>query len=122
MKSGKQRLDCACAVGLGFEPLVFILLASICARPCFNDFWVEKMRLLQKSGGRGGAQLIEFRNKTLTTCDLESLLPLRYGGLYVQPGGLVPRARGRMTESMLEALASHAKSSSIEPGDRRRGV
>ena len=24
---------------------------------------------------------------------LDSLLPLRYGGFYMQPGGLVPRAR-----------------------------
>ena len=66
----------------------------------------------KKVCGRAGTQLIEVRNKSLTTCDLESLLPLRYGAFYVQPGGLVPRARGRMTESMLEALASHAKSSS----------
>jgi len=27
---------------------------------------------------------------------LEPLLPLRYGALYLQPGGLVPRARGRI--------------------------
>ena len=47
-------------------------------------------------GARAGTQLIEVRNKTLTTCDLESLLPLRYGAFYVQPGGLVPRARGRI--------------------------
>ena len=28
--------------------------------------------------------------------NLDSLLPLRYGGFYRQPGGLVPRARGRI--------------------------
>ena len=32
---------------------------------------------------------------------LDSLLPLRYGAFYRQPGGLVPRARGRIPESTL---------------------
>ena len=31
VESCKQRLDCACAVGLGLEPLVFTLWASLCA-------------------------------------------------------------------------------------------
>ena len=39
MESGKQRLDCACAVGLGFGPLVFTLWASLGALRFFNVFW-----------------------------------------------------------------------------------
>ena len=31
VESGKQHLDCACVVGLGFEPLVFTRWAYICA-------------------------------------------------------------------------------------------
>ena len=103
MESGKQRLDCACAVGLGFRPLIFSLWASLGTLKVFNVFLKcfgvtpgPKIVLPEKFGGRGGTQLIEVRNKTLTTCDLESLLPLRYGAFYVQPGGLVPRARGRI--------------------------
>ncbi len=38
VESGKQRLDCACAVGLGFGPLVFILWASMDALCFFNVF------------------------------------------------------------------------------------
>ena len=38
VESGKQRLEHACAVGLGFGPLVFILWASICGLPFFNVF------------------------------------------------------------------------------------
>ena len=38
VESGKQRLDCACAVGLGFGPLVFTLLASLGALGFFNVF------------------------------------------------------------------------------------
>ena len=47
-------------------------------------------------GGRGGTQLIEYKNKALVYLYLDSLLPLRYGAFYMQPGGLVPRARGRI--------------------------
>ena len=36
VESGKQHLDCACVVGLGFEPLVFIRWAYSCAI-CFFD-------------------------------------------------------------------------------------
>ena len=46
-------------------------------------------------GVRGGTQLIEYKNKALLLVP-RSLLPLRYGGFYMQPGGLVPRARGRI--------------------------
>ena len=52
-------------------------------------------------GGRGGTQLIDYKNKALVYLYLECLLPLRYGGFYWQPGGLVPRARGRIPESTL---------------------
>ena len=38
VESGKQRLDCACAVGLGFWPLVFSLWASMGALCFFNVF------------------------------------------------------------------------------------
>ena len=38
-------------------------------------------------GGRGGTQLIDFKNKALVYLNLDSLLPLRYGAFYMQPGG-----------------------------------
>ena len=38
VESGEQRLDCACAVGLGFGPLVFTLWASLGALCFFNVF------------------------------------------------------------------------------------
>ncbi len=38
MESGKQRLDCACAVGLGFGPLVFTVWAFLGALGIFNVF------------------------------------------------------------------------------------
>ena len=38
VESGKQRLDCACAVGSGFRPLVFTLWASLGALGIFNVF------------------------------------------------------------------------------------
>ena len=47
-------------------------------------------------GGGGGTQLIDYKSKALVYLYLECRLPLRYGVLYVQPGGLVPRARGRI--------------------------
>ena len=94
MESGKQRLDCACAVGLGFRPLVFNLGASIGALCFFNCFLTsfgpspgpQKVQNL-RVGGRGGTQLIDFKNKALVYLYLDSLLPLRYGGFYRQPGG-----------------------------------
>ena len=39
VESGKQRLDHACAVGLGFGPLVFTLWASMGAL-CFFDVFL----------------------------------------------------------------------------------
>ena len=47
-------------------------------------------------GGGGGTQLIDFKNNAFVYLYLDSLLPLRYGGFYMQPDGLVPRARGRI--------------------------
>ena len=38
VESGKQRLDYACAVGLGFGPVVFTLWASLGALGFFNVF------------------------------------------------------------------------------------
>ena len=49
-----------------------------------------------KVGGRACTPLLDFKNKSLVYLYLDSLLPLRYGGFYRQPGGLVPRARGRI--------------------------
>ena len=103
MESGKQCLDCACAVGLGFGPVVFTLWASLGALGIFDVFLTSfdvplgpHLRRSEKSGGRGGTPCICFQEQS--TCDLylEPLLPLRYGDLYWQPGGLVPRARGRI--------------------------
>ena len=75
MESGKQRLDCACAVGLGFGPLVFTLWASLGALGIFNVFLTSfdvplgpYFRSSEKFGGRGGTQLIDYKNKALATC------------------------------------------------------
>ena len=74
MESGKQRLDCACAVGLGFGPLVFTLWASLGALGIFNvfftSFWVilgPHFSSMEKVGGGGGTQLFEYKNKALVT-------------------------------------------------------
>ena len=83
------RASCFQALGLQLCP-VFL-------QQYIDVFWGAPGSSIHGFGDRGGTQLIEVRNKTLTTCDLESLLPLRYGVFYVQPGGLVPRARGRIT-------------------------
>ena len=50
----------------------------------------------QRPGAEAAPPYLSSRTQTLITCDLEPLPPLRYGGFYVQPGGLVPRARGRI--------------------------
>ena len=51
-----------------------------------------------KFGGRGGTQLIEYKNKALVTCTSNACFRSATGSsdFYVQPGGLVPRARGRI--------------------------
>ena len=96
-------MDCACAVGLGFGPLVFTPWASLGALGIFNVFLTSFGVPLgphsprsEKFGVRGGTQLIDYKNNTLVYLYLDSLLPLRYGAFYVQPGGLVPRARGQI--------------------------
>ena len=68
-------MDCACAVGLGFWPFVFTLWASLGAFGIFNVFLTlfgvtpgPKKAAPEKSGGRGGTQLIDFKNKALVTC------------------------------------------------------
>ena len=73
--SAEQRLDCACAVGLGFGPLVFILWASIGALCFFNIFCMSfgvplgpHFLMSAGVGVRGGTQLIAFKNKALVTC------------------------------------------------------
>ena len=68
----------------------------------FDVFWGPKKALpagVRGVGVRGGTQLIDYKNKALVYLYLECLLPLRYGAFYWQPGGLVPRARGRIPES-----------------------
>ena len=62
----------------------------------FDAFWGPPGASFHGFGGRGGTQLIDFKNKDLVYLYLECLLPLRYGVFYVRPGGLVPRARGRI--------------------------
>ena len=47
-------------------------------------------------GGRGGTPLFDFKNNTLVYLYFDPLLPLRHGAFHWQPGGLVPRARGRI--------------------------
>ena len=96
VKSGKQRLDCACAVGLGLGPLVFTLWASMWANTKNDSLGFGRGGLRCKSGGRDGTQLIDFKNKALVYLYLDSLLPFRYRGFYRQPGGLVPRTRRRI--------------------------
>ena len=41
VESGKQRLDCACAVGLGFWLLVFTLGASLGSLKIVNVFFTS---------------------------------------------------------------------------------
>ena len=107
VESGKQRLDCACAVGLGFGPLVFTLWACLGVL-CFLNvfvavFWgppgtqksaVGKVR--GKFGGRGGTQLIDYKNNAFvyvylrpsmgaSTCSLVGR-PSTRGRIYVAFG------------------------------------
>ena len=96
VESGKQRLDCACAVGLGLGPLVFTFWASTYASTKNECCRVHPGGLRQKVGGRACTPLFDFKNNTLVYLYFECLLPLRYGAFYLQPGGLVPRARGRI--------------------------
>ena len=72
VESGKQRLDCACAVGLGFGPLVFTLWASLGALGIFNVFLTSfdvplgpYFSSSEKVGGRAGTQLIDTRRELL---------------------------------------------------------
>ena len=65
MESGKQRLDCACAVGLGFGPLVFTLWASLRALRISNVFLTSfevplgpQFRSPEKSGGRSASEAV----------------------------------------------------------------
>ena len=52
--------------------------------------------LRQKVGARGGTQLIDFKNKDLVYLCLNACFRSATGPSYWQPGGLVPRARGRI--------------------------
>ena len=54
---------------------------------CEHEKWLPQCGFRKKVGGRGGTQLIDFKNKALVYWNLEPLLPLRYGGFYRQPGG-----------------------------------
>ena len=72
VESGKQCLDCACAVGLGFGPLVFTFWASLGGLGFFNVFLTSFGVPLgphsprsEKFGVRGGTQLIDYKNNTL---------------------------------------------------------
>ena len=73
VESGKQRLDCACAVGLGFGPLVFTLCGSTGALSFFNVFsfldllsftyaFINDLGCLANFGGQGG-----FSHRNLLT-------------------------------------------------------
>ena len=78
VESGSQRLDCACAVGLGFGPLVFTLWASIAVlvfSMFFNMFWGHpgtqkscKIAGSARVGDRGATPLFDFKNTLLFTC------------------------------------------------------
>ena len=50
----------------------------------------------KRSAGEAAPPIFDLKNNTLVHLYLECLLLLRYGGFYWQPGGLVPRARGRI--------------------------
>ena len=54
----------------------------------FDVFGIPKQKKTKSAvGGRSGTQLIDFKTKALVYLYLDSLLPLRYGGFYMQPGG-----------------------------------
>ena len=55
-------------------------------------FWGPKKVRSARVGDRGGTPLFDFKNNTLVYL---YLLP-SLGDFYVPPGGLVPRARGRI--------------------------
>ena len=101
-------MDCACAVGLGLGPLVFTLWASTWADTKNDSLGFGQGGLRQKSGARGGTQLIDFENKALVYLYLDSLLPLRYGAFYMQPGGssLDPRPDLQATASAADLSKS----------------
>ena len=72
MESGKQRLDCSCAVGLGIRAPCFHSLGFPWCPwifQCFFDvFWSPFGTPFHGFGVRGGTQLIEYKNKALATC------------------------------------------------------
>ena len=98
MESGKQRLDCACAVGLGFRPLVFNLGASIGAL-CFFSCFLESFgpspgpQKVQSAKVGGGActQLFDFKNKALVYLYLRPSMGTSTGSLVGRPS-----TRGRI--------------------------
>ena len=62
-------MDCACAVGLGFGPLVFTLWATIGA-PCFfkvflTCFGVPKKHYRRGSASEAAPLIFDFKNNTL---------------------------------------------------------
>ena len=71
VESGKQRLDCACAVGLGFWPLVFTLCASFCDlrfSVFFNVFWGTPGDLKSGSAAEPAPPYLISRTTLLCTC------------------------------------------------------
>ena len=102
MESGKQRLDCTCAVGLGFGRLVLTLWASLGALGFFNVFLTSFGVSLgpyftrsEKFGGGACTQLFDYKNKALATCT--SILCFR-SATGSSTGSLVgrPSTRGRI--------------------------
>ena len=100
MESGKQRLDCACAVGLGFGPLVFTLWASLGVLGFFNVFSISFGEPLgphfpksEKVGGRACTQLFEYKNKAFVYLFLRPSKGTSTGSLVARPSSPRPDLR-----------------------------
>ena len=79
----RVRAPCFHSLGLPWCPWIF---------QCFFDvFWSPFGTPFHGFGGRACTQLFDFKNKALVYLYLDSLLPLRYGAFYMQPGGSSPR-------------------------------
>ena len=104
MESGKQRLDCACAVGLGFGPLVFTLWASLGALGFFNVFLTSFGVPLGTSSyeciwGRLGSAVepapsyLTSRTKPLCTCTSDPRWGLLHAAWWARPSSPRPDLR-----------------------------
>ena len=114
VESGKQCLDCACAVGLGFGPLVFTLCASLGALHVFNDFLVEKTRSGERSASEAAPRIFDFKNKDLVNCTSNACFRSATGSSTCSLVGR-PSTRGRIDRLPPLPPTSRDQICSIQP-------